>query len=238
MWIWLLLAGVRGVLVSITPQKFPGETWEVGGQAVLGTDTLLLNPQTANSKGFLRSKEVQSIDTMEMSLTFVSSCSRTQNSQGMVILLTTDPLQPGPLLGVQDRFHGALISINHKGDEIGLFFSDGKKPVGEGEAALKCQYTNPLVKNSIHISLARSRMTVYSGLDRRLCGTLHFPLAKFYIGVNSMALAQPCTNTIYSLTIETPDTDKIQSLDRSMGEMDEEFADVIGEIKDLVDDFS
>lgn len=239
MWTWLLVAGVGAATISVTPQNFPAESWEIGAQAAIGTDTILLNPSTANSKGFLRTKEAHEVDAMEFSLVFLSSCSRTQGSQGLAVLFSSEALQSGPLLGVQNKFTGALIAVNHKSDEIALYFSDGKKAVAEADSALKCQYTNPLIKNTIHVSLARTRMSVYSGLDRRLCGTLHFPLTKFFIGVNSMSLAQPCTNTLYSLTLETPNPDSgIQALGRSMGEMDEEFADVIGEISEMVDDFS
>lgn len=229
MWLLLLLVGV---------QSAPGD-WEISDQASISTQSFTLNPALAHSKGQLRYKLQQQTTTLDVTFAFQSSCPRTRDEQGISVLLSAEPAKPGKLFGAQDVYEGAMIMVNHRTQEVSVVLGDGKRQVRERDRGLKCTYLDPKANTTLKISLSQRKLSLYIGPDSNLCGAVDFPMNRFYIGLSGIAASEPCSNIIYDFTLETCESESsLEAIGTKIGEMDEEIADVIGEIGEMVDEFS
>lgn len=234
MWLLLWVVAVHGNSVAWKPGD-----WDISDQAEVNVGRFGLNPASAHSKGQLRYKLQQQTTTLDVTFAFQSSCPRTRDEQGLSLLLSTDPAKPGRLFGALDVYEGVMIIVNHRNQEVSVVLGDGKRQVKESDRGLKCTYLDPQANNTLKISLSQGKLSLYMGPDSTLCGAIDFPLHRFYISLSGIAASEPCSNTIYDFTLETCDTESsLTAIGNTIGEMDEEIADVIGEIGEMVDEFS
>jgi len=218
---------------------WPGGDWEAGDQAKFSQYSIDLNPPMAQSKGQLRYKVQQQATTLEAKFAFTSSCPRTRDIQGLAVLLSTEPLKSGRLFGAHPVFEGVMVMVNHQSLEAGMVLGDGKRQIREGDSALKCSFSDTQANTTIRISLSQGKIALFIGPESRLCGSMEFPFEQFYIGLSASAASQPCSNTIYDFTLESVDQNpSLAAIGETIGEMDEEIADVIGEIGEMLDEFS
>lgn len=227
------------VAVGSAQVVLPNSTWEIGELTTFTPNYITLNSAATQGKGLLRCTSQNKVTTLEASFTFQSSCQRTKDNQGIAFLLSKEPIKTGPFYGAQDLFEGAMVSINHRSLEIGLISSPGKAAVKDADIRVKCHYASPQSNNPVRLSLSQKKLTLFSGADNKQCGSVDFSLDQFYIGLSSFSGTQACANTIFNLTIYHPDPNPtLTALGEKIKEMEDDLTDVIGEINELVDEFS
>lgn len=232
MWLWTLLVGALG-------SQLLSQDWEASDQAQFSTHNFTLNPPMAQSKGQLRHKVQQQATTLEAKFAFQSSCPRSRDTQGLALLLSTQPLQSGRLFGAHHSFEGVMVMVNHRSLEVGMVLGDGKRQIRDSDSALKCAYLDPKVNTTVRLSLSKRKLSLFIGPESRLCGSIDFPWERFFVGLSGSAASQPCSNTIYDFALEIVDQNpSLNAIGENIGEMEEEIADVIGEIGEMLDEFS
>jgi hypothetical protein len=126
------------------------------------------------------------------------------------------------------------VAINQRTNAIEVFLNDGKRETSEDSLSAKCAYSNPLEMNTILLTLRGGQLSVQILPEQQVCGSVDFLLSRFYLGLSSVSLNQPCVSSLHSLVLETPDPiPALQLIEQCQQDMDLELKDVLGELKEL-----